>query len=139
MHRSYRLRLEKMIEQHELDQELLIHCIAVINKRVNRAYASLQKLTAYHDYDLEWEEYQRINHLPPYYSVRDIDVSEAKKKLEELITYRKPFLELLMKEYKISLDHVKSLVAQADKNKNPTFEMVETIHEMIIHLRYRLI
>ena len=125
-----------MIETHELNQEILIHCITMINHKIDKAYMKLQKYTAYSNYNKEWLN-DGLN-ISPYYGIRDADISEVKKKLEELLIYRKPFLDLVMKSYKINLDSVKSLVSQADFNKLPTYKMIDEIRKIIVALDFRL-
>lgn len=44
---------------------------------------------------------------------------------------RKPILHLLMKAYRLSLDDVKQLLQQADKDKFPTYKTIDNIVDMI--------
>ena len=138
MHMSYRLKLEKMIENHELNKEMLVHCIAVINKKINRTYKKYRELKYKCESDKKWEAYRKEHPVPPYYSVDDIQVENAKRKFDELVAYRKPILDVLMKGYAISLDTVKTLVMDADDNKLPTQKTVDTIRDMIVNSYYKL-
>ena len=50
----------------------------------------------------------------------------------------KPILHLIMKAYRLSLDDVKQLLKQADKEKLPTYKTIDDIVEMIECFDYSL-
>lgn len=49
----------------------------------------------------------------------------------QLKNKRKPILRLIMSAYRLSLDDVKELLQQADKEKFPTYKTIDEIIEMI--------
>lgn len=110
MNRSYRLKMEQLLHEHKLTKELLISCLAKYDKKAS---------------DLAYKEkqYRNIHHT-------DSD-SNYKQELNELIEYRKPFVDVLMERYNMTLAEIKYEIAAINENKISTKKIVEQIRDMI--------
>lgn len=105
MDRSYRLKMEACITSGKVTKEYILNCIAKHEKKINDfAYKERKYRASYNNYKLE---------------------------LDQLIEYRKPFVDVLMKEYGMSIADIKTAVSEV-KNKNiPTNAMCDQVRDII--------
>lgn len=125
MNKCYRLKLEQMLKNKELNKELLINCICKINPKIERVNTYIYRIKNYYSDGLTT-------------AAKD-EIKNHKEDFNRWIDYRKPILDLVMYGYKLSLNVVKQLVKEADKNNLPTFKMIDTIRTMIINYDFKLI
>ena len=59
-------------------------------------------------------------------------VNESKIKLDELISYRKPFIDFLMKDCHLSLDDIKNAVANVKEKNIPTKAVCDRVRDIIV-------
>ena len=124
MEREYRLQQEELLNNHILNQEILIHCIARLSTKINKAYQKCRIIKA---------QYKRnINNGCSNSALSDKQDYEAwKEKYDSLIEKRKPLLDTLLQGYHLSLENAKELIMQADKEKFPAYKTVDEIIKMI--------
>lgn len=121
MEMQYRFHQERLLSQRKLNQEILIHSLARLNKRINTLYGNITKRQAKLKY------YNGLNY--GLYIQNEID--NYINELNQLKDKSKPILHLIMEAYRLSLDDVKQLLAQADKEKFPTYKTIDDIVDMI--------
>uniref|UniRef100_UPI0022E8E009 hypothetical protein n=1 Tax=Clostridium fessum TaxID=2126740 RepID=UPI0022E8E009 len=63
-------------------------------------------------------------------------VNVYKSKFDELIEYRKPFIDVLMSEYRMSLDDIKTELQNVKEKNIPTKEVCNRIREIIMSGHY---
>jgi len=114
MNKSYRLKIEQLLNEHKLTKELLINCIAKSDKKVS---------------DLAYKEKQ----------YRYVGCNNFKLELDNLIEYRQPFFDVLKDGYHMTLAEIKSEIAVADVNKIPTKKVIEQVRDMIETRDYMLV
>lgn len=113
MDRSYRLKMEDKLNTNTLTKEYILNCIAKHEKKIN---------------DLAYKEKQ---YRSSYYN-------NHKLELDKLIEYRQPFVDVLMKEYRMSLEDIK-IALQDVKDKNiPTNAVCNQIRGIITNGCYFL-
>ncbi len=131
MEREYRLRQEELLSGHILNQKILIHCIARLNTKINKAYQKCKIIEASYG--------RNINSGCSNSALNDKqDYEEWKEKYDCLIEQRKPLLDTLMQGYHLDLGAVKELVNQADENKFPTYKTVDTVIQIIRNNDFKL-
>lgn len=114
MNKSYRLKMEQLLNEHKLTKELLINCIAKSDKKAaNLAYKEKQ--------------------------YRNVDYNNFRQELDNLIQYRQPFFDVLKDGYNMTLAEIKSEIAVADANKMPTKKVIDRIRDIIETWDYTLI
>ena len=106
MDRSYKLKMEDKLNTNTLTKEYILNCIAKHEKKINElAYKEKQYRSSYYN-----------NH---------------KLELDKMTEYRQPFIDVLMKEYRMSLDDIK-IALQNVKDKNiPTNAVCDQIRGII--------
>ena len=106
MDRSYKLKMEDKLNTNTLTKEYILNCIAKNEKKINElAYKEKQYRSSYYN-----------NH---------------KLELDKMTEYRQPFIDVLMKEYRMSLDDIK-IALQNVKDKNiPTNAVCDQIRGII--------
>lgn len=114
MNRSYRLKIEQLLNEHKLTKELLINCIAKSDKKV--------AVLAYKE-----KQY------------RYVGCNNFKLELDNLIEYRQPFFDVLKDGYHMTLAEIKSEIAVADVNKIPTKRVIDQVRDMIETWDYMLV
>lgn len=131
MERGYRLQQEELLNNHILNQEILVHCIARLNTKINKAYQKCRIIKA---------SYKRnINSGCSNSALNDMQDYEVwKEKYDSLIGQRKPLLDTLMQGYHLDLDAVKELVNQAEEGEKPTYGTVDTVIQMIRNNDFKL-
>lgn len=113
MDRRYRLKMEDKLNTNTLTKEYILNCIAKHEKKIN---------------DLAYKEKQ---YRSSYYN-------NHKLELDKLIEYRQPFVDVLMKEYRMSLEDIK-IALQDVKDKNiPTNAVCNQIRGIITNGCYFL-
>ena len=128
MEMQYRLNQERLLSQHKLNQEILIHSLARLNKRINTLYGNIIKRQA------KLKHYNGLGY--GLYIQNEID--NYINELNRLKDKSKPILHLIMKAYRLSLDDVKQLLSQADKEKFPTYKTIDNIVDMLECFDYSL-
>ncbi len=111
MDRSYRLKMEELLSTNVLTREYLLNCVAKDEKKIN---------------DIAYKKKQ-------YESSK---VNVYKSKFDELIEYRKPFIDVLMSEYRMSLDEIKTELQNVKEKNIPTKEVCNRIREIIMSGHY---
>lgn len=124
MERGYRLKQKQLLSGHILNQEILIHCIARLNIKINKAYQKCRIIKAAYESNL------KSGHSNLALQDKQ-DYETWKEKYDCLIEQKKPLLDTLMQGYHLSLENAKELIMQADKEKFPTYKTVDEIIKMI--------
>ena len=109
MDRSYRLKMEDRLSNNVLTVEYVLNCVAKLDEPISK---------------LAYKEKQ--------YRYVDCGSDNYKIRLEEKIAYRKPFIDFLMKECHMSLDDIKSSVANVKEKNIPTKKVCEQIRNIIL-------
>lgn len=131
MEREYRLRQEELLSGHILNQEILVHCIARLNTKINKAYQKCRIIKASYE--------RNINSGCSNSALSDKQDYEAwEEKYDCLIEKRKPLLDTLMQGYHLSLEDAKGMIKQADRNKFPTYGTVDIVIQMIRNNDFKL-
>lgn len=107
MDKSYRLKLEQRLSENILTAEYVINCIAKFENKINQ---------------LAYKEKQ----------YRNVGYNDYKVQLEELIEYRKPYIDFLIRDCNMSLDDIKNAVANVKEKNIPTKNVCEQIRDIII-------
>ena len=114
MQKANKEKILNMIESGIFDAELLIKCIAKINIKVARKYRQVKK----------YEDFSEVgNEQIHAYNLQEFD---------DMVQYRKPILDTLMKTYRFSLEEVKALTKKANYDDLPTYKMIEAIRNRIL-------
>lgn len=124
MEMKYRLKQEELLNNHILNQEILVHCIARLNTKINKAYKKCKIIKAAYENNLQSGHSNLALHDKQ-------DYVTWKQKYDCLIEQRKPLLDTLMQGYHLDLGAVKEFVNQADEGKKPTYGTVDTVIQMI--------
>lgn len=106
MDRSYRLKMEEKLNANTLTVEYVINCIAKFENKINQ---------------LAYKEKQ----------YRNVGYNNFKLELDELIAYRKPFVDFLMSDCHMSLDDIKESVANVKEKNIPTKKVCDQIRDII--------
>lgn len=111
MDKSYRLKMEQKLNENILTVEYVINCVAKFESKINQlAYMEKQ--------------------------YRNVGYNNYKLELEELIAYRKPLVDFLIRDCHMSLDDIKSAVANVKEKNIPTKKVCEQIRDIIISTVY---
>lgn len=104
--------MEDKLNTNTLTKEYILNCIAKHENKINKlAYKEKQYRASYNNHKLE---------------------------LDKLTEYRQPFIDVLMKEYRMSLDDIKTAL-QSVKDKNiPTNAVCDQIRGIITNGCYFL-
>lgn len=113
MDRSYRLKMEEKLSKNILTVEYVLNCAAKYENKINQ---------------LAYKEKQ----------YRNAGYNNFKSQLNGLITYRKPFFEILMNGYHMSLDDIKDSLCKVKEKNIPTKQVCDHIREIIISGHYEL-
>lgn len=111
MDKSYRLKMEEKLNNNTLTVEYVINCIAKFEDKINQ---------------LAYKEKQ----------YRNVGYNNFKLELDELIAYRKPFVDFLMRDCHISLDDIKESVANVKEKNIPTKKVCDQIRDIIVSNAY---
>lgn len=131
MEREYRLKQEELLGNHILNQEILVHCIARLNTKINKAYNKCKIIKAAHQ--------NNIKSGNDSLALRDKqDYEEWKDTFDCLMEKKRPLLNALIQGYRLSLEDAKELVRQADKEKFPTYKTVDIVVQMIRSCGFKL-
>ncbi len=131
MEREYRLRQEELLSGHILNQEILVHCIARLNTKINKTYQKCRIIKASYE--------RNINSGCSNSALSDKQDYEAWiEKYDCLTEQRKPLLDTLMQGYHLDLGAVKELINQAEEGKKPTYATVDTVIQMIRNNDFKL-
>lgn len=109
MDRSYRLKMEQKLNDNTLTVEYVINCIAKYEDKINQL--------AYKE-----KQYRYVDYGSDNYKIR----------LEESVTYRKPFVDFLMRDCHMSLDDIKHAVANVKEKNIPTKAICDKVRDVII-------
>lgn len=113
MDRSYRLKMEDKLNTNTLTKEYILNCIAKHEKEIN---------------DLAYKEKQ----------YRTSNYNNHKLELDKLTEYRQPFVDVLMKEYRMSLDDIKTALQSVKEKNIPTNAVCDQIRGIITNGCYSL-
>lgn len=113
MDRSYRLTMEERLSNNILTVEYVLNCVAKYEDKINQ---------------LAYREKQ----------YRNAGYNNFKGQLNGLITYRKPFIDILMNGYHMSLDDIKVSLCKVKEKNIPTKEVCDRIREIIVAGHYEL-
>lgn len=113
MDKSYRLKMEEKLNNNILTMEYVINCVAKLDEPINKL--------AYKE-----KQYRYVDYGSDNYRIR----------LEELIAYRKPFIDFLMKDCHMLLGDIKEAVANVKDKNYPTKKVCNQIREMIASSNY---
>ena len=115
MQLSDKKKFLNMIEEGIFDFDLLVKCIAKLNGKITRKCQNVQHAKAL----LDWAGHEAF-------------YEESKEELSELISYRKPILDILMKSYHISLDELKTRTKEINYDDLPTYAMIASVRKRIL-------
>lgn len=107
MDKSYRVKMEEKLRNNILTTEYVFNCVAKYENKINQ---------------LAYKEKQ----------YRNVGCNNFKLELEELIAYRKPFIDFLMKDCHMSLDDIKNSVVNVKEKNIPTKKVCEQIRDIIL-------
>lgn len=113
MDRSYKLKMEEKLNNNILTIEYIVNCIAKYENKINT---------------LAYKEKQ----------YRNVGYNDFKVQLDKLISYRKPFVDVLINDCHISLDEIKNMIAKVKEKNIPTKIMCNKIRDMIVSGSYWL-
>lgn len=113
MDRSYRLKMEEKLSKNILTVEYVLNCAAKHENKINQ---------------LAYKEKQ----------YRNVGRNSFQSQLNELITYRKPFIEILTSGYHMSLDDIKGSLCNIKEKNIPSKQVCDRIREMIVTGCYKL-
>lgn len=113
MDRSCRLKMEEKLSKNILAVEYVLNCAAKHENKINQ---------------LAYKEKQ----------YRNVGYNNFKSQLDDLITYRKPFIDILMTEYHMSLDDIKDAFCNVREKDIPTKQMCDRVREIIVSGHYKL-
>lgn len=113
MDKSYRLKMEDKLNSNTLTKEYILNCIAKHEKKIDTL--------AYKE-----KQYRASNY------------NNHKLELNKLIEYRKPFIDILMREYRMSLDDIKIALSNVKDKNIPTNGVCDQIREIITNGCYFL-
>lgn len=111
MDKSYRLKMEQKINENILTAEYVINCIAKFENKINQ---------------LAYKEKQ----------YRNAGSNNYRLELDKLISYRKPFVDFLIRDCQMSLDDIKNAVANVKEKNIPTKKVCDQIRDIIISTVY---
>ena len=118
MDRSYRLKMEEKLNDGVLTVDIIVSCIAKNENRINKYAYAIKKYQHFYD----------GNKL----------IDENKIKMDELIEYRQPFVDVLMRGCHMSLDEIKEKVANVKEKNIPTKAVCDFVRNMLISGNYWL-
>lgn len=113
MDRSYRLKMEEKLSNNILTVEYVLNCVAKYEDKINQ---------------LAYKEKQ----------YRNAAYNNFKSQLDEMVSYRKPFIDILMKGYRMSLDDIKNSLSGVREKNIPTKQTCDRIREIIVAGHYEL-
>ena len=113
MDRSYRLKMEDKLNSNTLTKEHILNCIAKHENKINKL--------AYKE-----KQYRASNY------------NNHKLELDKLIEYRKPFVDVLMREYRMSLDDIKTALSDVKDKNISTNAVCDQIRNIIVNGCYFL-
>lgn len=113
MDKSYRLKMEDKLSKNILTVEYIINCIAKYDNKISQ---------------LAYKEKQWRNN--PY--------NNYKMNMDKMIAYRKPFVDVLMKQCNMSLGDIKEAVANVKEKNIPTKKVCDQIRNIIVSGSYRI-
>lgn len=105
--------MEKKLSKNILTVEYVLSCAAKCEDKINQ---------------LAYKEKQ----------YRNVGYNNFKSQLDELITYRKPFIDVLMNGYHMSLDDIKNSLCDVKEKNLPTKQVCDCIRDMIVAGYYEL-
>lgn len=114
MDRSYRLKMENKLHSNIITKEYVLNCVAKYEKRISTL--------AYKE-----KQYRAVSYINYY-----------KMDLEEMIEYRKPFIDILMRGYRMSLDDIKAALSNVKTKNIPSRAVCDEIRNIIINGEYVL-
>ena len=118
MDRSYKLKMEEKLNNGILTVDIIVSCIAKNENKINKLAYDIKKYQQFYD---------GINR-----------VNESKIKMDELVKYRKPFIDVLMKSCFLSLDEIKEKVANVKEKNIPTKVICDMVRAMLVSGNYWL-
>ena len=118
MDRSYKLKMEEKLNNGILTVDIIVSCIAKNENKINKLAYDIKKYQHFYD---------GINR-----------VNESKIKMDELVKYRKPFIDVLMKSCFLSLDEIKEKVANVKEKNIPTKVICDMVRAMLVSGNYWL-
>ena len=99
--------MEQKLNDNILTDEYVINCIAKYENKINQ---------------LAYKEKQ----------YRNVGCNNFKLELDELITYRQPFVDFLMKDCHMSLDDIKVSVSKVKEKNIPTKVICDKVRDIIL-------
>lgn len=133
MEMQYRLNQEKLLADHKLNKEIMIHSIARLNKKINILYGKKIKRQA------EIQRYQKIDNGEGYILYLQNEIDDCTREQDQLRKKRQSILHVVMSAYRLSFEEVKIMLKQADKEKFPTYKTIDNIVDMINSVDYSLL
>ena len=118
MDRSYRLRMENKLNDGILTVDIIASCIAKNELKINKLAYGIKRYSNYNNNTFVEDDRQL--------------------KLDELIAYRQPFVDVLIKRCHMSLDEVKSVVDIVKEKNIPTKAVIDKVRVMLISGNYWL-
>lgn len=112
MNKSYRLKMEEWINTHTLTIELLLICLAKLSPLIKE---SAYKEKIYANVDI-------------VYGSGSAEHTEKKLFFSDI---RKPMMDVLLRDYKMSFDEITLRVEDIPENKIPTIKVCQRVQEII--------
>lgn len=106
MDRSYRLKMEDKLSRGVLTKEYILNCIAKVDVKINQlAYKKKQYRDRYNNFQDE---------------------------MEKLIAYRRPFADVLVKEFSMTVSEIIISVKNVNEKNIPTKAVCDQIRNMLV-------
>lgn len=105
--------MEEKLNDNVLTKEYVLNCIAKYEKKINK---------------LAYKEKQ----------YRSVAYNNYKAELNELIQYRQPFIEFLMKEYRMSINDIKSDLLSVKEKNIPSKSVCDMTRNIIVNGFYKI-
>jgi len=117
MDKSYKTKMEERLNNHILTKEYVLNCTAKYNKKIVKyAYAS--------------KKYE--NAVQRTYGQEN----EDKQKMKYWIEARKPFIEVLKRDFHMNIDQIKEELLQVKSKNIPAWTVCDQIRDMIVYGNY---
>lgn len=113
MDKSYRLKMEEKLSNNILTVGYVLNCVAKYENKINQ---------------LVYKEKQYGN----------VGYNNFRSQLNGLVTYRKPFIDILMKGYHMSLDDITDSLCKVKEKNIPTKQVCDYAREIIVSGNYQL-
>lgn len=127
MDRSYRIKLQNKLDNGALDKYTIVSCIAKIEPKISKYAYNAKRFKdctiGLSDSTGELKKEFNENRMEP---------------IRKLQNYRQPFIEVLTRKYRMSLDDIKISISEVRQKDIPTNNIIDSIRQLIVSGQYTL-